>query len=653
MTRYLTIFILLLLVSPATSFAQEHDLDKLLQELPVAKKDTQQVRLLLDIQAQYLDVENDSALYFNQKAEALIHELRADQFRYECYHAFVRIYHAKFDNPKAINYCLKALQVATANHNDLQRANSYRALFSLYFNVRKRDSALKYAAYAIDLTERIKDTNNLGTMYGNLCRIYQQMEMYDKAVELGKKGVELGERYHDTKGMLISMNNLANTYLSQSRYAEARTILEQLLEDGKKYKRMRSVTNALVNLSNVYYFMADTVNLKRVVTQMKALEPSFDKSDSGSIIYRKLAYGRDLMLRKQFSEAKILFADAINLAERDSAESALESLYLAMSTLHYAMQDFKTANVYDDKFASLEQRINWAKLREVSLDLETKYETEKKEERIKLQASQIKQERTITYLLAGGFLLLLIASTFAYRAFRTRQKLQKQRIAELETEKQLSATEAVLRGEAQERSRLAKDLHDGLGGMLSGIKHSFTTMKGNLIMTPDNARLFERSMDMLDTSIKEMRRVAHNMMPEALVKFGLNIALKDFCKDMELSGALQVTYQSFGVEDDTVIDRSTAITIYRIVQALVNNIVKHAGASQALVQLNKTSEKLLLTVEDNGRGFDTSQIGSGDGIGWTNIRHRVDYLKGTMDVRSSAEDGTSVVIELSVLPSNP
>ena len=114
-----------------------------------------------------------------------------------------------------------------------------------------------------------------------------------------------------------------------------------------------------------------------------------------------------------------------------------------------------------------------AKLREVSLDLETKYETEKKEERIKLQASQIKQERTITYLLAGGFLLLLIASTFAYRAFRTRQKLQKQRIAELETEKQLSATEAVLRGEAQERSRLAKDLHDGLGGMLSGIKHSF------------------------------------------------------------------------------------------------------------------------------------------------------------------------------------
>ena len=137
MTRYLTIFILLLLVSPATSFAQEHDLDKLLQELPVAKKDTQQVRLLLDIQAQYLDVENDSALYFNQKAEALIHELRADQCRYECDHAFVRIYHANFDNPKAINYCLTELQVATANHNDLQRANSYRTLLVLNFNVRK------------------------------------------------------------------------------------------------------------------------------------------------------------------------------------------------------------------------------------------------------------------------------------------------------------------------------------------------------------------------------------------------------------------------------------------------------------------------------------------------------------------------------------
>src|SRR4029079_1184344 len=157
------------------------------------------------------------------------------------------------------------------------------------------------------------------------------------------------------------------------------------------------------------------------------------------------------------------------------------------------------------------------------------------------------------------------------------QTLQKQRILELETEKKLAATEAVLKGEEQERTRLAKDLHDGLGGMLSGIKYSLNTMKGNMIMTPENAQAFERSMDMLDSSIREMRRVAHNMMPEALVKFGLDTALKDFCNDIKQSGALAISYQSYGLEN-SAIDQTTAITIYRIVQELVNNTIKHAAA---------------------------------------------------------------------------
>src|SRR5690606_19790125 len=124
------------------------------------------------------------------------------------------------------------------------------------------------------------------------------------------------------------------------------------------------------------------------------------------------------------------------------------------------------------------------------------------------------------------------------------------------------------------------------GGMLSGIKYSMNTMKGNLIMTPENAQAFERSMDMLDSSIKEMRRVAHNMMPEALVKFGLDTALQDFCNEINQSGALKVNYQSIGLKD-AVIDQTIAITIYRIVQELINNTMKHAAATHAIVQVSK------------------------------------------------------------------
>ncbi|MBN8790571.1 MAG: hypothetical protein J0I84_26125, partial [Terrimonas sp.] len=158
---------------------------------------------------------------------------------------------------------------------------------------------------------------------------------------------------------------------------------------------------------------------------------------------------------------------------------------------------------------------------------------------------------------------------------------------------------------------------------------------------------FERSIDMLDSSIKEMRRVAHNMMPEALLKFGLDTALKDFCHDINQSGVLRITYQSNGLEN-AVIDHTTAITIYRIVQELVNNTIKHAGASSAIVQVDKSENGITLTVEDDGKGFDTNILEYKGGIGWSNIQSRIDYLKGRLDVKSQPGKGTSVLVELNV-----
>ncbi len=215
----------------------------------------------------------------------------------------------------------------------------------------------------------------------------------------------------------------------------------------------------------------------------------------------------------------------------------------------------------------------------------------------------IRQKSTLNLILLGSAVVLLLFYILLYRNHRQKQGLQNRKINELQQEKMLMAAEAVLKGEEQERTRLAKDLHDGLGGLLSGIKYSFQTMKGNLIMTPENQQAFERSMDMLDSSIKEMRRVAHNMMPEALVKFGLDTALKDFCEDINRSGALQVNYQSIGMEE-VVVEGRAAIAIYRIVQELLNNTMKHAAATNAIVQLSKTQDGINITVEDDGNGFD-------------------------------------------------
>ncbi|MGZ5287558.1 MAG: sensor histidine kinase, partial [Flavisolibacter sp.] len=148
-------------------------------------------------------------------------------------------------------------------------------------------------------------------------------------------------------------------------------------------------------------------------------------------------------------------------------------------------------------------------------------------------------------------------------------------------------------------------------------------------------------------SINEMRRVAHNMMPEALVKFGLDTALNDFCNDVNQTGALLISYQSIGIRD-VQLDQTTSITIYRIVQELINNTMKHAAAKSAIVQVSKTGNEISMTVEDDGKGFNTAILESARGIGWNNIQSRVSYLNGKLDVRSEAGKGTSVHIELNV-----
>ncbi|MDZ7615319.1 MAG: ATP-binding protein [Flavobacteriaceae bacterium] len=170
-------------------------------------------------------------------------------------------------------------------------------------------------------------------------------------------------------------------------------------------------------------------------------------------------------------------------------------------------------------------------------------------------------------------------------------------------------------------------------------------MKGNLVMTPENQQAFERSMDMLDSSIRELRRVAHNMMPESLLRFGLDVALKDFCYEINQSGALKINYLSFGLID-VDIDQTVSIALYRIVQELINNIMNHSGASSAIVQLTKSNDQLLLTVEDDGKGFDPAILKSNKGIGWVSIQNRIDFLKGKLDITSKQGEGTSVHIEI-------
>ncbi len=206
---------------------------------------------------------------------------------------------------------------------------------------------------------------------------------------------------------------------------------------------------------------------------MKSLHKAEEIGIKDGIANANWQLGRIAMKENKFSLADSYIKKCADFLENSENPTDKMSYYDVMRELMFAQGRYKEAYVYFEKFKNLNDTIlSSARTKEFS-EREAKYQSEKKDSQIKLQKAEIKNKSIFNYFLLGGAATLLIISLLSYRTYRQKQKLQQQRINELETEKQLTATEAVLKGEEQERTRLAKDLHDGLGGMLSGIKYSF------------------------------------------------------------------------------------------------------------------------------------------------------------------------------------
>jgi len=444
----------------------------------------------------------------------------------------------------------------------------------------------------------------------------------------------------------LALVNFGNNF-SKEESDSALKYYKEALAIFEKLDFTRGVMTCFIDIGNVYLHRYDADSMKPCYEKALALAQQLQEPESEAIASRGLSHY--FLYKKNYARAKDYILKALAISDSLSLKYEHVKNLKSLSAVLYAVQDIIGAEQALDSAGIVENEINNEQIQQKTLMVAKRFEAEKKDAQIQLQQARLKQQSTLNYFLAAGAAGLLIISLLGYRNYRSRQKLQQAKIEELETEKQLTATEAVLRGEEQERSRLAKDLHDGLGGMLSGIKYSLSNMKENLIMTPDNARAFNRSLDMLDSSIREMRRVAHNMMPEILVKYGLDKALNEFCAEIDRSAVLQVSYHSVKLNDANL-DHITALTIYRIIQELINNVIKHAAAKNALVQLDYSeAEKLLvITVEDDGKGMDLAALAQPGGIGWSSINNRVDFLKGKTDVKSAIGNGTSVLITLPV-----
>lgn len=424
----------------------------------------------------------------------------------------------------------------------------------------------------------------------------------------------------------------------------------------KAYAILKKYPNS--NMNNTYYFVEGVYyskqNLDKIALQsyekgIKSCEFHQDKLTLNRLLFVKY---ESLSKLKKYNEAKDILE---NVLANDQFVVNKKNYSLELSKTYKELGNLEKAYEYSQKYIVLNDSLNDSKFKNEIVALEAKFNKTENEKKInqllaQKEKSKLLEKNNRLYMLLFGlaiaFLVISILFLLNYNKNQKKINLQneqnlKQEFATLESNQKLAVSDALIEGEEIERKRLARDLHDGLGGMLSGLKIHINKLSG------ENSKnvTIEKIEIQLDNSIKELRQIAQNLMPESLLKLGLEAALRDLC--IKLSDKKTAIEFQFFTNSNQIFE-SKQIIIYRIIQELLNNVFKHAKATEILVSCNFSEPIFYLTFEDNGKGFDTKKINIFEGMGLKNIKNRVEFLKGKLEIDSIIDQGTVFNIEFNL-----
>jgi two-component system, NarL family, sensor kinase len=607
------------------------------------------------------------------------------------------------DGALARNYLDSAYTIASANRLYLKMGDALSGIAQAYYRSNNLDTALYLLRRADTVYGRADPAKAKGALISskmNIATILRTMGDFSTAITMYLKGVdalEKGDIPDKRIRLMTAYMNIGLVYNEFNEYdralfyhRKALTLVNPEIAGDVKtyYLRLHRIHDLieLKQLDSARYYLDTEQPLYEKLGQSDILSQYYSnwgfyylgmQDENAAMKAFQTAYEDALVSKNEFRQVQMLsrlseiyqhrkdYRKSANLLEKANDLSRVlgdkpgeMNLSKALSSIYanYLHDDHRAVEHFQ-KYVRLSDTLNESASRRKVNELEAQHRLQRKEDSIAMLKQQghlqdllLKRTTALSTTLIGSSLLLLLLALFIivnykrkHQLLQQAKELQEQHILEMERQQQLVAMQSMLQGQEEERSRLARDLHDGVGGLLSGIKLSLAGMKGNVYLPEHSAQSLGSVILQLDQSISELRRVSHNMMPEALIRYGLREALENYCANISISGGTKVQLQTYGMEDR--LEQSTEIVLYRIVQELLNNVIRHARAGNVLVQLIRKQDRFSLTVEDDGIGFDNKDVNSRMGAGIANVKARAEYLGGTVDIHSAPGQGTSVNVE--------
>ncbi|MBA2611508.1 MAG: sensor histidine kinase [Bacteroidetes bacterium] len=669
------------LLSPAL-FSQDKS-DSLLNELKRAKQDTHKVILLNLISKNFYYLDPAQTLSYAQQANKLALKNNYTPGIGNSYLNLGMYYLNKKSNDSALLYFNKGVSITSNTACKSINADLIKRKGVTFYYSGLTDSALFYFKSSLSKYEAIKDSAEVIKMLNNIGSISSRNGDLDVAIMYFLKCLHFDESKNDARSIAIDCNNLGSIFTEKRDFSSAEKYLQRAFKIRSELRDSVMLATTQTNLGRLYHDKKDfKTSLKQYFEALKLLNKNKNQYDYAIILNNiGLSYFDSGDLENAFKYYTLSFDIKRQIGDKSGLASSLGNL----GTIYFKKKNFAKAIEYyseSEKIATetgglayqvnalynlhncyvqtkntdkaLEciekyRKLNDSMYNSISsgqiAEMQTKYETEKKEkenselkQKTEIQQLQLENEgqKRKNQLTVALLIIFLIAGAFLFIYSRKKQQ-QKAELAEAEKLR----FKDVIDAEEKERGRIAQELHDGLGQLLSIARLNVASLEDSVIKEdkPD----LDRALKIIDDACIEVRSISHNMMPSALIRLGLIPAINEVVNNINATKTLKI---DFTTNLDTSLGKSLDITIYRVVQEVLNNMIKHAKADHIIMAINKNNGYLEINIQDNGIGFDTDKLKDSKGMGWKNIFSRVSMLDGTIKLDSELEKGTIVYINL-------
>ena len=580
------------------------------------------------------------------------------------YHMIAVVYQKKGDYEQAIAHELKSIDALKSppetERKELALALVYNSLGNAYMDIGKYQLGLENFRDGLSIQEERNDFEGISKSYNEIGMAYEAIGLYKSALSYHQKSLTISRKIQFVQGMAKSLQNMGNIYFQQGQYDSALTNYQRSLDFSLSDKM---ATQDLIHaMGRVYEKKEDYPKALRYLQESLVIREAAGEEGKIAESYCciagiKIKQGKQVEGLKDYRKALSLAKKVKNPHFEAEALSGIAAVYSAQGEYEKAFSSYQLSmNIRDSLNKAKQQTTDIDKiLAERRLDEEIQgKDIELLEKDIDLKTAKKEKKLILQYSFIAGFFLLLMVLFTSLLSHRHKQlatiaeqqvKLGRNEIDDLIKTQELKLMTAMLEGQDEERNRLSADLHDRLGGILALVRLHFNSVEESIHqLAAQNQEQYALATDLLAKASDTVREISHDIGDSLLMKLGLIPAIEDLANTIETSKKLSMSLIHQGIVER--LPSKIEKNLFKVIQELLSNILKHAEAQNVTLNLFLKDEHLSVTVEDDGKGFDTKAAKIKDGIGMLNIKARVKELNGTLEIDSQISHGTTVTMEI-------